>query len=76
MTRHSGDEGFKEIRRVVRPGTRLGVPLETVGGHVFAGDALQRAIEQRAVGHLKRVGQIRLGYREAMVLTGHHHGAI
>ncbi len=76
MTRHGSDEGLKEIRRVMRPGTRLRMPLETVGRDVCAGDALQRTVEKRTVRHLKRIGQIRLGYREAVVLTGHHHGAI
>ena len=76
MTRHGSDEGLKEIRRVMRTGTRLRMPLETVGRDVCAGDALQRAIEQRTVGHLKRVGQVRLRYRKAVVLTGDHHSAV
>ena len=47
--------------------------LKAVGRHIVARDPLQRAIEQRPMGHLQCVRKILLGDGEAMVLTGHHH---
>ena len=55
---------------LVRPGARFGVSLEAERRVVGARDALQRAVEQRAVrGACTFAGKRRLVDREAVVLA-------
>jgi hypothetical protein len=51
MLTHGGYEGVKKRCGIMGPGTRLGMPLKTVGWHIIAAYALYRAIEERPVGN-------------------------
>ena len=59
----------------MRAGTGLGMTLEAEGRPVGARDALQRAVEQRAMGGPQVGRQRGLVDREAMVLAGDEHPA-
>src|SRR5580698_2414424 len=63
-------EQLEQRLEVVRSGARLGVPLETECRAVLEGDALQRAVEQRAVRRPDVVRQRRLIDGEAVILAG------
>src|SRR3569832_978078 len=69
------DEVIEQSRRVVWPGARLGMALKTEHRLVVVVQALQTAVEQRAVrgAHVGR--QRALVDREAVVLAGDHHAA-
>ncbi len=62
-------------RRSCGSGARLGVTLEAEGRPIRARDALQGAVEQRAVRRTQRLRQRRLVDREAMVLAGYEYPA-
>src|SRR5215475_10145561 len=57
---HEVVEALEQGLQVVRAGTRLVVALEAESRLVLEGDALERAIEQRAVRRLHRLRQARL----------------
>src|SRR5574340_1384972 len=70
MVSHQLNESVEQITHVVRAWARFRVSLEAEGGGVGAGDALQRAIEQRDVG-AAQVGRHRFRvHRKTVVLTG------
>src|ERR1700730_9629688 len=53
----------------MRAGTRFGMSLKTERRSVRARDALQRTVEQRAMGGPQVGGQCGLVHRETMILT-------
>src|SRR6266849_2221001 len=67
---HQLCEAIEEIANVVRPGARLGMPLEAERRPIGARKALQAAVEERNVGRFQvRRERIRVDC-EAVVLTG------
>src|SRR3954454_16982581 len=67
---HQLGEAVEEIADVVRPGARLRVALEAERRAVGAGEALQRAIEERDVRRPQMGGHARRVVGEAVVLAG------
>src|SRR3546814_15558520 len=58
---------------IMRPRAGLGVPLEAERGGVAEFDALQRAVEQRAMGGADVAGKARFVHGKTVILTGYHH---
>jgi hypothetical protein len=69
MVCHQLDESIEQVGHVVRAGAGLGVALEAECRRVGAGDALQRAVEQRDVGAAQGRRQGRRIDSEAVVLA-------
>ena len=63
------DEAVKQVSDVSRAGRGFRVALEAEGRHVGAGEALQRAVEQRLVRHAAGGRQRGRVHGEAMVLA-------
>src|SRR3546814_11821545 len=58
---------------IMRPRAGLGVPLEAERGGVAEFDALQRTVEQRAMGGADVAGKARFVHGKTVILTGYHH---
>src|SRR5512138_1116743 len=72
---HLGREAPEKRPQVVRTGTRLGMPLERERRPVGALEALQRAVEEGAVGRADVRRQTLLLDLEAVVLARDQHSA-
>jgi hypothetical protein len=72
---HQAGETVEQVADVVRAGRGFRVALEAERRLVGAGQALQRAVEQRDVRGAQVVGQRLLVHREAVVLAGDAHAA-
>src|ERR1700692_518596 len=66
---HQVHEMLEQQLQVMRAGTRFGMSLKTERRSVRARDALQRTVEQRAMGGPQVGGQCGLVHRETMILT-------
>src|SRR5690242_15836128 len=66
---HGGREALKQRLQVVGPGARLGVALERESRPIGALDALQGAVEQRAVRGTHVLRQRVLLHGEAVILA-------
>src|SRR5438105_824831 len=66
---HQFHKAVEEIRHLPRARARFRVALEAVGGLVGELDALQRAVEERAMGGAHVRGERLLVNREAVVLA-------
>src|SRR5580704_15780833 len=70
---HQVVEALEQRLQIVRPRARLGMALEAERRPILEGDALERAVEQRAVRRLDPRRQSRLIDREAVILAGDEH---
>src|SRR5206468_5869443 len=72
---HQVVETLEQGLQVVRSGARLRMALEAKRRLLPEGDALERSVEQRAVGRLHARGQGGLIDGEAVILAGDEHAA-